>query len=350
MHKFLRERGRPSARPRNGEADSLDGAGTRRIVLWAVVLLLALGALFFARGREGSDDGRPDGSARGMREEPSVVVVHPDGRREELPMERYVAGVVAGEMGRLPARGETEEADWPVEAYAAQAILARSFAMQYLEESGGNEIPAEHEQAQAYSPGNIFPAIERGVEMTRGQVMMHEGRLVRAWFHSYSGGRTATAREGLGHEEDPPYIKSVRVGENEFAPEDVTDWEFEMDLDEVRRKLAEIDVDVGPVADVRIKERGPSERVTVFEVDGPAGREAVGGNDFRLAVGADRLKSTLIEEFEVEDGRLRARGRGFGHGVGLSQWDAYKMAREGRSPEEIVQFFFDGIEIRKLWE
>jgi len=35
--------------------------------------------------------------------------------------------------------------------------------------------------------------------------------------------------------------------------------------------------------------------------------------------------------------------------VGLSQWDAYKMAREGRSPEEIVQFFFDGIEIRRLW-
>ena len=127
---------------------------------------------------------------------------------------------------------EEEEADWPVEAYAAQAILARSFTMDYLEESGGNEIPAAHEQAQAYNPDNIFPAIEEGVDMTRGEVMMYNDEYVRAWFHSYSGGKTATAREGLGQQEEPPYIKSVDVGENEFAPEDVTDWEFSMTLAE----------------------------------------------------------------------------------------------------------------------
>lgn len=324
----------------------MDGPRLRRVALLAGVLLLALGALFFAAGREGAEDG---GTAEDMREEPRVVVVHPDGRREEMPIEKYVAGVVAGEMGRLPARGEEEESDWPVEAYAAQAILARSFTMQYLEESGGNEIPAEHQAAQAYNPDNIFPAIERGVEMTRGEVMVYDGRFVRAWFHSYSGGRTATAREGLGQEEEPPYIKSVRVGQNEFAPEDVTDWEFDIGLGELRTALAGAGVDVGPVSDVRIEERGPSDRVTVFEVVGPAGRATVGGNDFRLAVGPERLKSTLIQDFEVRDGRLKARGTGFGHGVGLSQWDAYKLAREGRSPEEIVQFFFDGIEIRRLW-
>lgn len=308
--------------------------------LWAGLLLLVGGTWFFASGRADREEGA-------MQEEPNVVVVLPDGRREEMPVEQYVKGVVAGEMGRLPARGEEEEADWPVEAYAAQAILARSFTMDYLEESGGNEIPAAHEQAQAYNPDNIFPAIEEGVEMTRGEVMMYDDEFVRAWFHSYSGGKTATAREGLGQGEDPPYIQSVDVGDNEFAPEDVTDWEFSITLDQLQ---AALDVNVGAISDVRIAERGPSERVTVFEIVGDDGRAEMSGNDFRLAVGPERLKSTLIEEWDVSGGRLTARGTGFGHGVGLSQWDTYKMAREGRSPEDIVTFFFDGIEIRRMWE
>lgn len=321
----------------------MDSARIRRVLLLAGLLLLALGALFFASGGPGDDAGP-------MQEEPTVVVVHPNGGRDEMPMEQYIKGVVAGEMGRLPARGESEEADWPVEAYAAQAILARSFAMQFLEESGGNEIPAEHQAAQAYNPDNIFPAIEEGVDMTRGEVMVHNDEFVRAWFHSYSGGQTATAREGLGQEEEPPYIKSVKTGDNEFAPEDVTDWEFSMSLDELQAALAQSDIRVGDISDVRIGERGPSGRVTMFEVVSGDGTTSVGGNDFRLAVGAERLKSTLIDELDVRGGELTARGSGFGHGVGLSQWDTYKMAREGKSPEEIVAFFFDDIDIRTLWE
>lgn len=316
------------------------GSRIRSMLLLAGLLLLVGGAWFLARGGALREEGP-------MQEEPTVVVVHRDGRREEMPLEQYVKGVVAGEMGRLPARGQEEEADWPVEAYAAQAILARSFTMDYLEESGGNEIPAAHEQAQAYNPDNIFPAIEEGVDMTRGEVMMYNDEYVRAWFHSYSGGKTATAREGLGQQEEPPYIKSVDVGENEFAPEDVTDWEFSMTLAELQGAL---DVNVGAINDVRIAERGPSERVTKFEVIGDGGRAEVGGNEFRLAVGPEKLKSTLIEEWDVSGGRVTARGTGFGHGVGLSQWDTYKLAREGRSPEDIVKFFFDGIEIRRLWD
>ncbi|HLT57788.1 MAG TPA: SpoIID/LytB domain-containing protein [Limnochordales bacterium] len=320
----------------------MDSARLRSMTIVAVILLLALGALFLVSGRSGAPD-----QARG--EEPTITLVHRDGRREQMPMEQYVKGVVAGEMGRLPPRGETEEQDWPEEAYAAQAILARSFAVRYLEESGGSEIPAQHEAAQAYNPGNITPAIERGVDRTRGEVMTYQGETVRAWFHSYSGGRTATAREGLAQEEDPPYIKSVDTGENEFAPEDVVSWQVSLGLDEIGAALRDADVDVGEVRDVRIAARGPSRRVTEFEIVGSQGTRTVSGNDFRLAVGPERLKSTLIDELDVRGGRLIATGRGFGHGVGLSQWDAYKLAREGRSPEEIVTFFFEGIEIQRRW-
>src|SRR5690625_1936860 len=134
-------------------------AGGSRSGIWAVVVLLVVGLLFFVtsgRTKRGDDEATGEG-------EPTVIIVHPDGNREEMPMEEYIQGVVAGEMGRLPARGSEDEEDWPVEAYAALAILARSFTMQYLEERGGNEIAAEHQTAQAYNPDNIMDAITEGV-------------------------------------------------------------------------------------------------------------------------------------------------------------------------------------------
>lgn len=321
--------------------------GRGRPGLWAVLILLIAGSLFFVTSGRTK---RAEPPADKAQQEPTVVVVGEDGGREEMPMEQYIQGVVAGEMGRLPPRGSDEEEDWPEQAYAAQSILARSFAMQYLEERGGNEIAAEHRSAQAYNPDNIFPAIEEAVESTRGEVMLHGDDYVRAWFHSYSGGQTATAEEGL-QQEEVPYITSVNPGANEYAPDDVVEWTFSMPLAEVSKALQEADVeDVGAIEDVRIAERGPSKRVTEFEIIGADGRATVGGNDFRLAVGPEKLKSTLLEDLAVEGDKLTATGTGFGHGVGLSQWDAYMMAKDGRSPEDIVEFFFDDVDIHKLWD
>lgn len=313
--------------------------------IWVALGLVLIASFLFVR----SGRSKPgDGAASEGQGEPNVIVVKKDGGREEMPMETYIEGVVGGEMGRLPARGSEEEADWPDEAYAAQAILARSFAMKYLDERSNNEISAEHREAQAYNPDNIIPAIERGVRSTRGEVMVFEDEFVQAWFHSYSGGQTATASEGL-QQEDTPYTKSVKTGENRYAPEDVTDWTFTIGLSELREALKET-ADVGEIRDVRIGERGPSRRVTQFEIVGSDETASVHGNDFRLAVGPEKMKSTLLETLEVDGDKFVAKGTGFGHGVGLSQWDTYKMAKDGKSPEEIVEFFFDGVEIRKLWD
>lgn len=341
--------------PQSGDEGQQSRERSGRPGLWALLILLVVGSLFFVTsGRSKQADPERSGEDAGaMRPEPNVVVVSRDGKREEMPIETYIQGVVAGEMGRLPPKGQEDEADWPAEAYAAQAILARSFTMHYLEERGGNEISDEHQSAQAYNPDNIIPAIKKGVEDTRGEVMLYKDEYVRAMFHSYSGGQTATAEEGL-QQENAPYLKSVKPGHNQFAPNDVTQWTFEMPLAEVAKALKEAaagpdGTDVGAIKDVRIAERGPSRRVTKFEIIGEEDTVTMGGNDFRLAVGPERLKSTLLEEMKVEGDRLVANGTGFGHGVGLSQWDTYMMAKDKRKPEDIVEFFFQDVEIRKLW-
>ena len=63
-----------------------------------------------------------------------------------------------------------------------------------------------------------------------------------------------------------------------------------------------------------------------------------------------KMRSCLIESLKVEDGKLHMRGRGYGHGVGMSQWGAYAMAKSGKTAEEIITHYFRGVTIDRAWE
>src|SRR5690606_22287073 len=141
-------------------------------------------------------------------------------------------------------------------------------------------------------------------------------------------------------EEEPPFTKSVELPDNEYAPDDVKAWEAVYDADELQKMLSDAGIDVGEISNIAIAERGPTERITKIKIEGSKGAEMVSGPQFRLALDSTRMKSTLVDQFQFADGQLRITGTGYGHGVGLSQWDAFKMAKDGKSPEEIVKAFF----------
>lgn len=291
--------------------------------------------------------GDRDDLAKELEQEPQITVYFNDTRaKRTMGLEEYLQGVVAGEM--FP--------DWPIEAYAAQAIFARSFTMAFIAEGGlqdkyGADISTNIEEAQAYNPDAITPEIRQAVEMTRGEVLTYEDRYVKGWFHAYSGGKTTTAKEGLNYQEaEPPYIASVDLGENQYAPEDVTNWEAEYTLAELTNLLAAAGINVGEIQDLKITERGPTDRITQLEIVGTNGTETMHGAEFRIAVDSTKMRSTLVTDWQVNDGVLTIGGTGYGHGVGLSQWDAFKMAKEGKSPQEIATSFFKDVEIKKLYD
>lgn len=309
-----------------------------------IVLVLVLIAIVYVMvswtGQEGD-------VAHELDQEPEIsVYFHETGSQETMKLEEYLAGVVAGEM--FP--------DWPQTAYAAQAIFARSFTMAFIAEGGledkyGTDISTDIEEAQAYNAEEITDDIRQAVEMTRGQVMTFDNRYVKGWFHAYSGGVTTTAKEGLNYqEEEPPYIESFEFPDNEFVPEDVANWQAEYSLSELQQLLLESGVEVGEIEDLQITSRGPTERVTEIEINGTEGSEVIHGADFRKAVDSTKMKSTLVTDWNITDDVLTIEGTGYGHGVGLSQWDALKMAKDGKSPEEIVTAFFDQVEIKKLYD
>lgn len=259
----------------------------------------------------------------------------------EMDIETYVMGVLAGEMNN----------SWPQEALKAQAILARTFVLKFIEtkESSypGADISTDVREAQAYSEVNINENVRTAVEETRGEVVSYDAELVQAWFHAHAGGMTELPSVALEYkQEDPPYLVPTSSNDSPDAPQSVQSWTAKFDADAFAQACADTGVRVGEIRSVEIGATGESGRAATLLVNG----KEVSAPSLRLQLGANEMKSTLLEKIELRDSQVVMQGRGFGHGVGLSQWGAYQMAQEGKTAQEIVRHYFRDVDIVRLWE
>ena len=260
---------------------------------------------------------------------------------ENLSVEEYLPAVLAGEMA----------GDWPMEALKAQAILARTFVLQFVSQKesmyDGADISTDIKEAQAYNAEAVNDRIRQAVEETRGLVLNAGGELPYAWFHAHSGGLTARAKEGLDYEkEEPGYTQCVKGMENDEAPAEAAHWEAAFTAEEVIAAAADAGAKIDELTGISIGERGESGRAKTLMI---SGRE-VSAPAFRIAIGSTKMRSCLLESLRVEDGQVHMRGRGYGHGVGMSQWGAYAMAKEGKTAQEIVTHYFAGVTIDRVWK
>ncbi len=307
-----------------------------------VVLCILLTAIGCAQ-----QERRPEKTpgTEGTGDEPTIsLYVAETGETKELKMEEYIQGVVAAEM----------EPDWPAEALAAQAILARTFTMERMASTGGvpergTDASTDTEEFQAYDPERINERVKEAVEMTRGELVKYKGAYIKAWFFADGGGVTAeSAREGLAYEEEEaPYIQSVEDPGYEITAPENKNWQAEFPLSVVREAVRKITgEDPGDIGQVEVLEKGGSGRVIKLQV----GSATVSGPALRLALDKEKMRSALLTEIKVEGDSLVMAGKGFGHGVGMSQWGAKALAEQGKSPEEIVNYFYKDVEIIKEWE
>lgn len=314
----------------------------------AVVLALGLMVYFSAARRppalqRGPLPAVPEAVSRGSGREPRLrVYFHETGRVEEMDMEEYLKGVVAAEM----------EPAWPLAALEAQAIIARTFTLERIDADGGvpernAHASTDHREFQAYNAQRVNEQVEQAVANTRGQVVVHDGRFARTWFHAYSGGQTTTPAEGLGVDAELDYLPSVVDRElDEDIPEEVKFWTMRVPGSRLRRAVERLSgKDPGTPRTVRVSRWTDSGRAATISVNGVD----VGGNALRAELGGEQFKSTMLREITVEDGAVVFQGKGYGHGVGLSQWGAKVMADRGKSAEEIVARYYRGTYIGRLW-
>ena len=262
------------------------------------------------------------------------------GKNADMDIETYVMGVVAGEMKN----------DWPMEALKAQAILARTFVLKFCTDKQskyeGADISTDVAEAQAYAPQSINARVRQAVDETRGMALSWQGEFPNAWFHAHSGGMTELPSVALEYKGgDPDYLKPTASEESEKAPASAKRWTATFTREQLAKACADAGVRVGAVETVALGEKGESGLAKAIVVNG----KPVSAPSLRIQIGANRLKSTLIDSVQVEGNQVTFQGRGFGHGVGLSQWGAYQMAEEGRTAQQILQRYFPSVGIVELW-
>ncbi|OPY56607.1 MAG: Amidase enhancer precursor [Pelotomaculum sp. PtaU1.Bin035] len=316
----------------------------RRLLSRLILLLLA--ALILVPGCVNRPAPKPAPPAP-LGDEPTIsLFVNKTGEKKNIKLEEYIQGVVAAEM----------DTKWPVNALAAQAILARTFTMENIKEGRvkqmhGTDASTSVEEFQAYDPSKINDSVRQAVERTRGEVVTttRDGSFIHAWFSACDGGVSATAEEGLAYTKEPtPYIKGgVQDGCLSITEPKNKAWEARIPVAQVRAAAQKITgKDPGPVNSASIIKKGPSGRAEQIKI----GSETVGGPALRLALGSEKVRSMFLTDVRVEGGELVLAGKGFGHGVGMCQWGARHLAEQGKSPEEIVQFYFKDINIQKQWK
>jgi stage II sporulation protein D len=259
------------------------------------------------------------------RQEPVIPFVESrTGRRIGIPMEEYLAGVVAAEM----------DGGFPDQALAAQAIIARTYTLRRIEQ--GDVATDDVRTFQAYDPAKITPALRAAVAPARGQVIVYGGDLVDAVYHACAGGRTAGAAEGMLAPERP-YLQPV---DDPPCQRDET-WSVRLPAAELARAAGV----AGAVWSVALGKRGPSGRALTLLVNGKAASALA----IRAGLGGTRMKSTYLSDFRLEGGQVVISGRGYGHGVGLSQWGAAALAGQGLTAGEIIGHYYTGVEIEQRW-
>ena len=250
-------------------------------------------------------------------------------------LEQYVASTVGGEMSP----------SWPAHALRAQAVATRTYV---LYEANRHRNQAWDVRATAAS--QVYRGLEaethetlRAARSTVGQILTYEGAPILAVFHSTSGGQTATAGEVWGA--DLPYLRVVEVEDEDDAPH--TYWRTAFDRRGLSDVLEAAGISVGELRTVTIEDRTSSGRVASLVVEGSTGTERIRGRQLRGLLGGLTLRSTLFEVRESADEFVFV-GSGHGHGVGMSQWGARAMARQGASYRRILARFYPGTRIEIL--
>lgn len=268
-------------------------------------------------------------------------------QNERMDVETYVQGVLAGEMKN----------DWPMEALKAQAILARTFVLKFVQEKEsryeGADISTDIKEAQAYDASAVNSRIRQAVQETEGLVLVSGQQLPYAWFHAHSGGVTELAQAGLGWDKDEPsYTQSVKGNEPDTAEDmqalgDAASWETRFTFAELEAACAKqgIKTEVSAATKLSIGKRGESGRAATLYI----GNQTVQAAELRLALGSTKMRSTLLTSLKTDEAGVVMAGKGYGHGVGMSQWGAYGMARSGRSAEEIVNHYFQDVRVCRAW-
>lgn len=302
----------------------------------------------------------------------------------DLDVEDYLTRVVPSEM----------PASYEMEALKAQAVCARTYAYRQIKANAYSQYGAHVDDSTNYQVYNNTASSERtdtAVMETYGQMVFYGDNPAETYYFSTSCGHTTDGTIWGADQSAVPYLKGVSLTDGRTVMKELRDNEsfekFIRDKDAetydstfpmyrwetkiTNRSLEEKITGIGEIQALAVTERGTGGIAKKLKVYGSEGETVISGesqirstlgstelvykkNDGKTLTGWSNLPSAYIaidETARDEESGLRTFtiwGGGYGHGVGMSQNGAQQMAREGMDYEDILTFFYDGVEIREL--
>ena len=258
-----------------------------------------------------------------------VTIYRKKGTVEQIELEEYLVGVVAAEM----------PASFNSEALKAQAVLARTYALKKI--SKGEKL-TDTVSTQAYIDKNemqnkwgneyskYYNKIVSAVNSTKGQVVKYNGNYIEALYHSTSNGKTENAKEVWG--QDIPYLKSV-----DSSWDKKTTSYLKIENKEFNTLMKVLGINFDKNTNIEILSRDESGRVSEVKV----ADKTYTGVEFRTLL---NLRSADFD-ISVTDNGVEIITRGYGHGVGMSQYGANEMAKLGYNYKNIINHYYTNVKI-----
>ena len=280
----------------------------------------------------------------------TIKLLHKEsGQIEELQIDEYLYGVVSAEM---PANYEEE-------ALKAQAVAARTYTIYQILNSKGKHGDADicddstccqawiskENRKQKWSEEDReknWNKIVSAVNSTAGQIITYNNEAINAFFHSNSGGKTELASNVWIGGKDFPYLQSVETsGEEEYTQYSSEVIISKTDLlEKLKQEYPEIKINFEESECIKILDYTQSGRVKTVKF----GNTEIAGTKVRSILG---LKSTNFS-IKLDGENVIFSVKGYGHGVGMSQTGADSMAKAGSGYEEILKYFYTGVEITTI--
>jgi len=252
-----------------------------------------------------------------------------------IGLEDYIKGISVRETSHY----------WPLDSLKAEVIVFRTFALYKMQESARKDFDLTCDvYSQVYS-GRAAERyrINKAADETRGLVLTYRGKIFPAFYHATCGGNTEDA--ALFWKIDIPPLKGVVCKFCQGSPH--FKWHSVLTRNEIRDALVKGGYKIDYVKDIAILGRDKSGRITDLKITTGKKDIKISGRDFRDAVGANVIKSTNFQ-VNIIDEDVVFEGFGWGHGVGLCQWGAYFMAKEGYDYKQILAYYYPGSEISSI--
>lgn len=271
-------------------------------------------------------------------------------KTEKMDIETFLYGVVASEMS----------SDFSEEALKAQAVAARTYIIYKIENNmtqghNGADICTNSNHCQAYASyeelknkkgdewiKNSYPKIKQAVDDTKGHILTYDNKAILPLYFSTSSGKTENSEEVFSAQY--PYLKSVSSPYEEQSPKYYTEKKINKNdfVNLLKKNYSSISISSENLNNtVKILDRTTAGSVNTIQV----GNKKITGRNMRTIFGLNSSNFDLGFNGDT----VIFKVKGYGHGVGMSQWGAEGMAQKNYKYDEILFHYYTDTQIKDIY-